>query len=246
MLLKKLTINHIIIVKEKSPKNGRISINISRICCTTFASDTTASVSWINYVFLDDWKLMSSEVAYVNSASEGLFVEQSLARIVTGEARGGSGRRNIESRVIGLARLNARGMRLMPDHEALIALCKSQNGPRPHSYNRLSRGRCRNRRHSRFFWAHSNSFFSLSCFLSFFFFFFKETIPERNCKPYNRYIECSYVRIFAVYCKSSSLQKFAFLFNLKMIKKQILFKKHVLRDQHTAHVKKFVSFLNFY
>lgn len=66
-------------------------------------------------------------MGYVNSVSEGSFAEQSSARIVTGEGRGGSGRRNIESRVIRLARLNARSMRLMPDHGALIALCKSQN-----------------------------------------------------------------------------------------------------------------------
>lgn len=68
---------------------------------------------------------MRPDMAHVNSVSEGSFAEQSSAR-GRGEGSGG-GRRNIESRVIGLARLNARGMRLMPDHGALIALCKSQN-----------------------------------------------------------------------------------------------------------------------
>lgn len=75
--------------------------------------------------------------AYVNSASEGSFTERSLAD----EGRSGGDRRNIESRVIGLARLNARGMRLMPDHGALIALCKSQSGPQPHSYNQWFKSR---------------------------------------------------------------------------------------------------------
>jgi len=57
-----------------------------------------------------------------------------LPPAVERKARGG-GRGNVESRVIGPARLNAASMRLMPGHGALIALCKSQGGPsRPHSY----------------------------------------------------------------------------------------------------------------
>lgn len=80
-----------------------------------------ASISGINYFFLDGWKLMSPRRgAHVNSAGE----VRSRNQAGSTRAREG-GRRNIESRVIGPTRLNAPSMRLMPDHGALIALCKS-------------------------------------------------------------------------------------------------------------------------
>jgi len=59
-----------------------------------FTRNTTASVSRINYFFLDR-KLMSSDVAHVNSASEGSFAERSLARVVRAKERGRSKKHRI-------------------------------------------------------------------------------------------------------------------------------------------------------
>lgn len=89
-------------------------------------------ISENNYIFPDDW-INELQYTYVSCVSEGSLAEWNLARIALAKSEGD--RRNIESRVVGLLRLNARSMCLMPDHEALIALCKSQSGPRPHSYN---------------------------------------------------------------------------------------------------------------
>jgi len=79
-------------------------------------------------------------MAHANSASEGLFVEGSLEGRLRGWRNGAVTIEETSNRVLS-ARLNAPSMRLMLNYGALIALCKLQGGPQPHSYNQWSKSR---------------------------------------------------------------------------------------------------------
>lgn len=137
MLEKKLTI---ILLLKKFPNWYCICGDVSGRCCTAFARNNSEHKR--NQLLFSGW-------LKINELRRGSreFCQWRLVRGTkfsegrAGEGRSGGGRRNIESRVIGLARLNARGMHLMPDYGALIALCKSQSGLQPHSYNQWFKSR---------------------------------------------------------------------------------------------------------
>lgn len=79
-------------------------------------------------------ELISSDMIYVNSAfSEGSLAERNLA-----EGRGGEEQERSKKHRIACYRASvSKCSKYAPNTRlrALIALCKSQSGPRPHSYN---------------------------------------------------------------------------------------------------------------